>query len=58
MLQVTVDDRWPNARQVGRIAEIIASALEAVPVVPIASIGDVYEADRKARKLAEESVSF
>ena len=23
MLQVTVDDRWPNARQVGRIAEII-----------------------------------
>ena len=36
----------------GRIAEIIASALEAVPVVPIASIGDVYEADAAAREYA------
>ena len=36
----------------GRIAEIIASALEAVPVVPIASIGDVYEADAAARSYA------
>ena len=23
MLQITVDDRWPNARQVGRVAEVI-----------------------------------
>lgn len=37
----------------GRIPEIIRAALDAVPVQPITSIGDVYEADRAARNNAE-----
>ncbi len=37
----------------GRIAEVIDSALQAVPASPIASIGDVYAADRQAREYAK-----
>ena len=37
----------------GRIPEIIEQALDAVPVTPIRSIADVYEADRAAREYAE-----
>jgi 1-deoxy-D-xylulose-5-phosphate reductoisomerase len=33
----------------GRIPEIIRAALDAIPVTPIRSIADVYEADRRAR---------
>ena len=42
----------------GRIPEIIESALERVPVSPIASIADVYEADRRARAFAMGSIKF
>jgi len=37
----------------GRIAEVIDSALQAVPASPIASIRDVYAADRQAREYAK-----
>ena len=37
----------------GRIPQIIRAALEAVPVTPITCIGDVYEADRRAREFAD-----
>ncbi len=40
----------------GRIPEIIQSALESVPVSPIKSIADVYEADRRARAFAMGSI--
>ena len=36
----------------GRIPEIIDRALQTLPVTPINSIADVYEADRKARSLS------
>ena len=42
----------------GRIPEVIRAALDAVPVTPITCIGDVYEADRKAREFAETRINF
>ncbi len=41
----------------GRIPEIIRAALDAVPVTPIACIGDVYEADRRARAFADNELN-
>ena len=42
----------------GRIPEIIHAALDAIPVTPIRSIADVYEADGKARAYANERIKF
>ena len=42
----------------GRIAEVIDRTLQSVPVSPIASIADVYEADSQARAFAAESIKF
>ena len=42
----------------GRIPEIIRASLDAVPVSPIASIADVYEADRRAREYAEAELGI
>ena len=41
----------------GRIPEIIDHALQTLPVTPITSIADVYEADRKARQAAQRSMT-
>ena len=42
----------------GRIPEIIRAALDAVPFAPIQSIGDVYEADAAARRVARRQLGI
>jgi len=40
----------------GRIPEVIRAALDAIPITAIAGIGDVYEADKRARVFAENQL--